>query len=142
LIFRRSVHVFNEASRVIKFKEICEQEINADEKAKRIGELMNESHASCREFYDCSSEELEKLIGIKIKLGAIGSRLTGAGWGGCCVSLVKEAESEKFIQEVMNQFYLKKENKLAITDDLDMYIFASYPASGARVLDPQYEVWF
>ena len=127
---------------MIKFKDLCADEINAEEKAKKLGELMNESHASCRDFFDCSSEELEKLIGIIMKLGAVGSRLTGAGWGGCCVSLIKESESERFIQEVMNQFYLKKENKLAITDDLNMYVFSSYPASGATALDPQYEVWF
>lgn len=103
---------------------------------------MNASHASCRDLYECSSEELEKLTQLGKKLGAYGSRLTGAGWGGCCVSLVKESDSENFIQEVMNQYYLNKENKLAITDDLNMYVFSSYPASGATVLDPQYEVWF
>lgn len=103
---------------------------------------MNNSHNSCRDLYDCSSEELEKLTGICKKLGAFGSRLTGAGWGGCCVSLVKESESEKFCQDIMSQFYLNKQNQLAITDDLNMYVFASYPGSGATILDPQYEVWF
>ena len=134
--------MFAEAQRVISFRDLCLGEVQNEETAKKLGDLMNASHISCRDLYDCSSEELEKLTNIARDLGAYGSRLTGAGWGGCCVSLVKEDESEKFIQEVINRFYLNKENKLPITDDLNMYVFSSYPASGAAVLDPQYEVWY
>ena len=134
--------MFGEAGRVIKFRDICAQDLNDEEKAKKLGELMNDSHTSCRDLYDCSSEELDLLTGLALKHGAVGSRLTGAGWGGCCVSLVKEADSQEFIDSIIQKYYLNKENKLAITDDLDMYIFSSYPAFGATVLDPQYEVWF
>jgi galactokinase len=72
--------------------------------------------------------------------GALGSRLTGAGWGGCCVSLVYKADVSHFIDKVMD-YYTKErpmEKKLWVTDDLERYIFASSPGQGACVLDPEY----
>ena len=67
---------------------------------------MNQSHESCDKLYDCSSEQLNELIRMARDAGALGSRLTGAGWGGCCVSLVKKSELEGFIEKV-TEFYTK-----------------------------------
>ena len=103
---------------------------------------MNESHFSCRDFYDCSSPELETLTQICRDYGAIGSRLTGAGWGGCCISLVPQNEVENFIEKVQTEYYLKRDNNLMVMDDLDMYVFGTAPAKCAIILDPQYEIWF
>jgi galactokinase len=68
---------------------------------------MNESHKSCHELYDCSSPELEELTNLCRSSGALGSRLTGAGWGGCCVSLIRKDDKDKFINDVQ-EYYLKK----------------------------------
>lgn len=82
--------MITEARRVLKFKNICDSKINDDSKAILLGKLMNQSQKSCKELYECSSENIDRLTSICTKNGALGSRLTGAGWGGCTVSLIKE----------------------------------------------------
>ena len=99
---------------------------------------MNESHMSCKMYYECSSEQLDELTQLARKSGALGSRLTGAGWGGCCVSLVKKEDLKDFIDKVYDYFTRQREpgHELWITDDLDRYIFASTASQGACVIDP------
>lgn len=53
---------------------------------------MNASQDSCDVLYDCSCEELNDVIEIARRSGSLGSRLTGAGWGGCCVSIVRKEQ--------------------------------------------------
>lgn len=70
--------------------------------------------------------------------GALGSRLTGAGWGGCCVSLVEKSKLSSFL-DAMTSYYTKPRepgHELWVTDDLDRYLFATQPAKGAFILDP------
>ena len=92
-----------------------------DEKIKKLADLMNDSHASCRDLYECSCPELEQLIQSSLSSGAIGSRLTGAGWGGCTVSLVRN--------EILDSFFQKMRH-LYPEDD---FTFQSKPADGLTV---------
>lgn len=69
--------------------------------------MMNESHLSCHLYYDCSSTQLEEVTKLARDSGALGSRLTGAGWGGCSVSLVKKDELSSFIDKMYS--YYEKE---------------------------------
>jgi galactokinase len=104
---------------------------------------MNESHFSCKVLYDCSSENLDELTKLARDSGAYGSRLTGAGWGGCCVSLVDKSNLNSFLDK-MHTYYTKEREpgyQLWVTDDLDRYLFATQPAKGAFIYDPQYSVW-
>ena len=67
----------------------------------RFGTLMNESHVSLRDDYEVTGIELDTLVEEAWKVeGVIGSRMTGAGFGGCTVSIVKDEAVEPFIAQV------------------------------------------
>jgi N-acetylgalactosamine kinase len=56
-LYERATHVFSEAQRVYKFKEICEDStLEEGDRVKKLGTLMNESHFSCKVLYECSSD--------------------------------------------------------------------------------------
>ncbi|MFH4974503.1 hypothetical protein AB6A40_001212 [Gnathostoma spinigerum] len=82
---QRAFHVFSEAARVCNFKKACEMN-----DIKEMGRLMNESHESCSTLYECSCDKLDSTVRKCLAAGAIGARLTGAGWGGCVVALFAE----------------------------------------------------
>ncbi|KAM7267162.1 hypothetical protein ACFE04_009328 [Oxalis oulophora] len=66
--------------------------------------------------------------------GALGARLTGAGWGGCTVSLVKENMVSQFILNLKEQFFKSRINQGVINkNDIDLYVFASKPSSGSAI---------
>ena len=66
-----------------------------------FGQLMNESHVSLRDDYEVSIPEMDTLVAAAQRIpGCYGSRLTGAGFGGCTVSLVQEHQVEQFKREV------------------------------------------
>ncbi len=66
---------------------------------------MYAGHASLRDLYEVSTPELDTLVEITRRLpGCFGSRLTGAGFGGCTISLVEEAKAPEFIQGLKNQY--------------------------------------
>ncbi|MCR4897285.1 MAG: galactokinase [Lachnospiraceae bacterium] len=75
---------------------------------KVFGQLMNASHVSLRDDYEVTGIELDTLVDAAWKVpGVIGSRMTGAGFGGCTVSIVKGSEIENFIKTV-GEAYLSK----------------------------------
>lgn len=129
-LYLRAYHVFSEAKRVFDFKEICDnKEMIDEEKVQKLGRLMNESQLSCKMNYDCSSRELDELTQLARESGALGSRLTGAGWGGCSVSLVKKDDLSSFLDKVITYYTKERDitNQLWVTDDLDRYLFATVP---------------
>ena len=66
-----------------------------------FGKLMNESHISLRDDYEVTGPELDALVEAAWQVdGVIGSRMTGAGFGGCTVSIVKEEAVDRFIESV------------------------------------------
>jgi N-acetylgalactosamine kinase len=66
---------------------------------------MNESHSSCKNLYDCSSPKLNEFVSISLASGALGCRLTGAGWGGCAVAMVQNENAEEYERKVRDGFY-------------------------------------
>ena len=78
----RALHAFGEAQRVHAFAAACA----AGAPLADLGRLLDASHASCRDLYACSCVELDALCAVAREAGALGARLTGAGWGGCTPS--------------------------------------------------------
>ena len=73
-----------------------------------FGKLMNQSHISLRDDYDVSCEEIDIRVDLAWKIpGVLGSRITGGGFGGCTVSIVKDESIDTFI-ETIGKTYLEK----------------------------------
>ena len=93
---RRAKHAVYENQRTIKAVEALK---NND--VALFGQLMNASHVSLRDDYEVTGKELDTLVEEAWKIeGCIGSRMTGAGFGGCTVSIVKDDAIDHFIDNV------------------------------------------
>ena len=102
-IYKRAKHVVEECARVKK-AVIAMREGGM----YALGQLLNDSHASLRDLYEVTGRELDTLAEAAQKHPAcLGSRMTGGGFGGCTVSIVKTSEKEDFKREV-SQAYLQK----------------------------------
>jgi galactokinase len=96
IVLRRARHVVEESARVLASVAALE----AGDLAT-FGRLLNESHASLRDLYQVSCPELDALVEVaQAQPGCLGSRLTGAGFGGCTVSLVRTAAVADFTAAV------------------------------------------
>ncbi|HMK09302.1 MAG TPA: hypothetical protein VK449_09760, partial [Anaerolineales bacterium] len=94
--FRRARHVVTEIDRTLQAAEALRQ---GD--APEVGRLMDASHASLRDDFEVSSPELDVMVSIsRAQAACLGARLTGAGFGGCAVSLVRREGVDGFIVEV------------------------------------------
>jgi galactokinase len=93
---KRAKHAVYENQRTIRAVQALK-----DNDIALFGKLMNESHISLRDDYEVTGEELDTLVEEAWKIpGVIGSRMTGAGFGGCTVSIVKDEAVEEFIEKV------------------------------------------
>lgn len=93
---KRVEHVIYEDERVLR-------SVNAlkEGRLEEFGRLMNASHDSLRDLYEVTGIELDTLVDEARKVdGVLGSRMTGAGFGGCTVSLVREEQVQAFIDQV------------------------------------------
>lgn len=93
---KRAKHAVYENQRTVKAVEALKNDDVA-----LFGELMNASHVSLRDDYEVTGIELDTLVEEAWKIeGVIGSRMTGAGFGGCTVSIVKDEAVDTFIEKV------------------------------------------
>lgn len=133
---QRALHVFNEAIRVGKFLTLLTsppaESGPTTQLLQDLGELMNATQTSCRDVYECSCPELDELCGLALGAGALGSRLTGAGWGGCSVHLVPKDKVDAVKQAWVDGYYKKKWPEIT-QERLDEAIVVSKPGSGSSV---------
>ncbi|KAF8821209.1 GHMP kinase, N-terminal domain-containing protein, partial [Cardiosporidium cionae] len=128
-LWSRAKHVYTEAARVLKFVEVCANtSVYDEEKAKILGKLMNESDYSCNDLYECGSPELKTLTSAARSFGALGSRLTGAGWGGFTVSLVSDETAANSLIEKLQKGYAPF--KSMSEKELNEQLFMAEPAGG------------
>lgn len=100
---KRAKHAVYENQRTIRAVEALK-----DNDIEKFGKLMNASHESLRYDYEVSCEEIDILVDLAQAMpGVIGSRITGGGFGGCTVSIVKNDAVDAFIEKI-GKAYLEK----------------------------------
>ncbi|KAG6977628.1 hypothetical protein JG688_00000105 [Phytophthora aleatoria] len=134
---QRALHVWGEAERVEQFQSFCaslaeEVKRSPDHAAlqkqlQSLGEVMSASHYSCKALYECSCPELDALVDAAMSAGALGARLTGAGWGGCIVALMRKSEVTNFMDSIRSSYYSQR--GISSSDAM----FESTPAPGADI---------
>jgi galactokinase len=93
---RRARHVISENARTVRAADALQQ---GD--AEAVGKLMDESHESLREDFEVSCDELDAMVAAaRAAEGCYGARMTGAGFGGCAIALVREDAAEAFTASV------------------------------------------
>lgn len=96
ILFRRARHVVTENRRVLSAAALLDKT-----DLEQFGKLMNQSHESLRDDYEVSSPELDLLVDLALKQpGVFGARMTGAGFGGCTVNLLRPESTEAFAEAI------------------------------------------
>jgi galactokinase len=119
--FRRARHVVTEISRTVEAADALGR---GD--WPTLGRLMAASHASLKDDYEVSCEELDLLVELAVESGVIGSRMTGGGFGGCTISLVRRDALDR-VARYIGEGYLRGTGREAT-------VFATRPVDGARVV--------
>ncbi len=99
-IYKRCLHVVSENQRVLEgAKYLTEGDVS------RFGSLMRESHLSLRDLFEVSCRELDIMVEIAESLdGYCGGRMTGGGFGGCTVNLVKSPDASRFAAQISERY--------------------------------------
>ncbi len=122
-LVKRARHVLSEAARVERAAAAL-----ASGDWALFGALMDASHASCRDDYEISTAEIETLVAAAKTAGALGARLTGAGFGGCAINLVRRADVDRFQRHMEHHFY--RAHPAASGRE---HCFVVHPSAGAEV---------
>ncbi len=117
----RARHAVSEMKRVLD----CVDALSIGDFPK-VGELINQSHASLRDDYTVSCPELDTAVEASLAAGAMGSRMVGGGFGGSAIALIKASQTAQTIHAVENAFAYKKFKAPRF--------FTSLPSQGAEIL--------
>jgi len=96
----RAVHVVGETARTRFGAQLL-----ARGRLKQFGQLLYESHESCRRLYECSAPELDLVVAAAKRAGALGARLSGAGWGGTALVLVDRKREARITAAIRRAFH-------------------------------------
>jgi len=125
VVYRRARHVIGEIERTVHAAEGIRHS-----NWTSVGNLMYASHAALRDDYEVSCKELDVVVEIAEEIGlrggVYGCRMTGGGFGGCCVALVKADSVDAITRKITADYQAKTGIAAAI--------FASRPAAGATII--------
>jgi len=103
IILKRASHAVYENARTVEAVKV----LNAGD-LQTFGKMMNESHISLRDLYEVTGDELDALVEAAWKVdGVLGSRMTGAGFGGCTVSILHKSAVDNFKETVGKEYSAK-----------------------------------
>ena len=125
IVYRRARHVIGEIERTVHAAQGIRES-----SWPSVGNLMYASHASLRDDYEVSCPELDVVVEIAedigYKGGIYGCRMTGGGFGGCCVALVKADAVDGITKKIAAEYKVKT--------GIEASIFSSRPAAGATII--------
>ena len=125
VVYRRARHVIGEIERTVHAAEGIR-----NSNWPTVGQLMYASHYALRDDYEVSCNELDDVVeiaeNIGYKGGIYGCRMTGGGFGGCCVALVKADCVDAITKKIADAY--------KITTGIEAAIFSSRPAAGATII--------
>jgi len=119
--FVRARHAITEMKRVLE----CVDALSKSE-FEKVGELINQSHASLRDDYTVSCPELDSAVEAALAAGALGSRMVGGGFGGSAIALIQASKTTETIKAVEKAFASKGFKAPRF--------FTSLPSQGAELL--------
>jgi galactokinase len=123
VLLRRARHVISENARTLNAADAW---VSGDWES--VGKLMNESHSSMKDDFEVSCDEIDILVQLAQNFhGVYGSRLTGGGFGGCTVTLVKRNAAQGLIDCLNKEYEVKTGTKCDC--------FVTSPADGAMAIN-------
>ncbi|CAN8067488.1 unnamed protein product [Agarophyton chilense] len=126
---KRMAHVLSEAERVENFAAVLnDEDCDEQEKLQRLGSILQEGHESLRMHYESSCVEVDELVEFCLANGAIGSRITGAGWGGYTINLVPIEKKGPFMESVKGK--VGRESVIDIEPSAGICLFAIHSTLG------------
>jgi galactokinase len=121
---RRYRHVIGEAERVERARDaMCAGDLVT------FGQLMNQSHVSLRDDFEVSHPEVDALVDAFLAAGALGARVTGAGFGGCVVALCPRENTPRVLRAVEAGFYASRPGRTNFPE----YLLEAEPSAGANI---------
>lgn len=134
-LYKRTRHVYGDALRVLQTLSLAR---NFDGDAQRylaaFGKIMSDSQVSTRDFNNASAPGCDELCTLGAAHGAVGSRVTGAGFGGCVVHLATEDRLPGLVAALKEQYYKKNYPDIS-AEELSEAIVVSRPAQGACIVE-------
>lgn len=128
---KRAIHVYSEAARVFEFLNALGA--GGAQLPAKLGAILNASHASAVDLFQNSHPTVDRLCEIARAAGALGARITGAGWGGATVHLVPRSKTAAVLEALKTKYYAVEYPNITQAE-IDDALILSKPGNGTAIL--------